>query len=209
MAIKMEDIELEDIQDFLANGVPDNAPPEIINFLQLLDKIRGMQLRFDKYSGRDAVINHLVNVDGYSRYLAGKYYDMAMEYFYADRQISKKAWRNIIAEKMDKAINLALAMAENTRDVTTTIKSLKDLYDVLALDESDKDEIPQELLQKPWKIYSADAEFLGLPKANRYELARQIDELPEISEKEKQQIKREAQVLDIKIFQDDNENPRS
>ena len=137
MAIKLEDIELEDLQDFVANGIDSQAPPEIVEVLQLLDKIRGMHLRFNQFSGRDAVINHLVNVDGYSRYLAAKFYDMAMEYFYADRQISKKAWRNILAEKMDKAANLALSLAENTRDVTTAIKSLKEIATVLQLDQPD------------------------------------------------------------------------
>ncbi len=208
MAIKVEDIELEDIQDFIANGKPDSAPTEIIQFLDVMEKIRGMYWRFKDWNGREAVVNHLVKVDGHSYYLACKYYDMAMEYFFLDREVSKKAQRNRIAEKMEKAINLALALAKDSREVIAAVKELKSLAQVLQLDQPDKDDLPKELFDKPFKMYSVDAEYLGLPKINRYELANIIDQMTEISEKERIMIKREAAILPVKLFQDTTEDAR-
>ena len=78
------------------------APQEIVDYLDLMDKIRGMHLRIDRYGGKDAIVNHLMKVEGLSRYLANKAYNQAMEYFYADNDISKEAWRNIIATNGEK-----------------------------------------------------------------------------------------------------------
>lgn len=205
---RLEDINLEDIQDFIANGKPETAPNEIVQLLDIMDKIRGMYLRFNEFSGRDAIINHLTKVDGHSHYLASKFYDMAMEYFYADRAISKKAWRHRIAEKMEKAINLAMVLAKDSREVIASVKELKSLAQVLQLDQPDKDELPRELFDKPFKMYSLDAEFLGLPKINRYELAQMIDEMPEISEKAREMAKREANILPVKLFPEATEDAR-
>lgn len=205
---KLEDIQLEDIQDFIANGKPETAPSEIVETLDIMDKIRGMYLRFKDFSGRDAIINHLVKVDNMSYYLASKFFDMAMEYFYADRAISKKAWRHRLAEKMEKAINLAMVMAKDSREVIAAVKELKSLAQVLQLDQPDKDELPQELFDKPFKMYSIDADFLGLPKINRYDLAQIIDELPELSEKERLMAKREANIIPMKLFPEEHEDAR-
>ncbi|HKK82014.1 MAG TPA: hypothetical protein VJ909_07190 [Prolixibacteraceae bacterium] len=208
MAIKVEDIELDHIQDFIANGKPESAPPEIVEFLHIMEKVRGMYYRFNEFNGRDAVVNHLVKVDGHSYYMSCKYYDMAMEYFFLDREISKKAHRNRLAEKMEKAINTAIAMAKDSREMIAAVKELKNVAQILQLDQPDKDEFPQELFDKPFKMYSVDADYLGIPKINRYELARIINEMPEISEKEREMIKREAGVLPVKLFLDPAEDAR-
>ncbi len=209
MAIKVEDIELEHIQDFIANGTQETAPPEIVDFLHIMEKVRGMYYRFKEFNGREAVVNHLVKVDGHSYYMACKYYDMAMEYFFLDRDVSKKAHRNRLAEKMEKAINLAMVMAKDTRELISAVKELKSVAQILQLDQPDKDEFPQELFDKPFKIYSIDAEFLGLPPINRYELGKQIDEkYPELSEKERIMIKREANILPVKLFPEAYEDAR-
>jgi len=204
----IQDIDLEVIYDFIENGKPDNAPKGVAEYLVALDLVRGMYLRFDRFGSKDAIINHLRSVEGYSYYMANKLYNQAMEYFYCDSEISKASWRNIIAQKMEKAISIGLMMAENVGDIAKVNKMMAEMAKVLGLDQPDKEELPMEVFTRPFKMYSVDAEFLGLPPANRRELAQFVDELPDLSESVKVMLKREAMILPVKAFLDDAENPR-
>ena len=40
--LRLEDISLEDIYDFIENGNPTDADPAVVEYLELMDKIRGM-----------------------------------------------------------------------------------------------------------------------------------------------------------------------
>ncbi len=199
---KIKNIALEDIIEFRDHGDMSNVPEEIVFYLQEMEKVLGMSRRFDKYSGRDGVINHLVKFDGYSQYLASKLYDDTIEYFYFDRGISFKSYVNRISEKMEKAADLALLMAENTNDVVKSIGAYKQVIEVIEKAKDNGDEIPQELLDKPVKLYTMVAKDLGLPEANRYELGRFIDELPDLTEAQRMKAKRDAQLKPIKAFKE-------
>lgn len=205
---ELQDIPLEQIYDFIENGVREEAPPEIVDYLEAMDKVRGMALRLDKWASKDAIINHLIKIDGLSRYLASKLYDQTMEYFYADSRISKAAWRNIYAEQMQKVIAFAIATMENASDASKVVKMILEMGKMRQLDEPDKDELPEELFARPYKMYSLDAEYLGLPTIDRRKLAQKIDSWEELSEPEKEILKREAQILPLNVFPDDDENPR-
>ena len=207
--MRIEDIELEHIIEFRDHGDFSKAPPEIVEFVSMMEKVRGMHVRFDQYGSRDAVIKHLTKFDGLSHYMASKYHDTAMEYFFADKQLSKDAWRGIIADAMYKNISVMRTTADNVQDLERTNKSLLAIAKVLRLDQPDPEPFPEELLSKPFKMYSLDMEFLGLPTIDRYELGRLIDELPTLTEKEKIMAKREGLVLPPKLFLDASEDPRA
>lgn len=205
MSYKLEDISLEIIYDFIETGNPKNADPAIVDYLQLMDKVRGMYLRFDKFSSKDHIINHLMKVDGFSRYLANNLYNDTLEYFYCENKISKDAWRNICLEKMEKVANLAMMLIKDVSDAAKVHRMWKDMND--SVPEA-KETLPEEWFTKPWKLYAMDAEFLGLPKVDRHKLAEQIDDYPELSEKERDMIKREAAIYPVKIFPDEQEDAR-
>lgn len=207
--MRIEDIELEHIIEFRDHGDFSKAPAEIVEFVSMMEKVRGMHVRFDQYGSRDAIIKHLTKFDGLSHYMAAKYHDLAMEYFHADRQLSKDAWRGIVADAMYKNISVMRTMADNVQDLERTNKSLLAMAKVLRLDEPDPEPFPEELLSKPFKMYSLSPEFLGLPTINRYELAKLIDELPALTEKERLMAKREALIENPKLFLDADEDPRS
>jgi len=207
--MRIEDIELEHIIEFRDHGDFSKAPPEIVEFVSMMEKVRGMHVRFDQYGSRDAIIKHLTKFDGLSHYMAAKYHDLAMEYFFADRQLSKDAWRGIVADAMYKNISVMRLMANNVQDLERTNKSLLSMAKVLRLDEPDPEPFPDELLAKPFKMYSLSMEFLGFPTIDRYELGRQIDELPGLTEMEKMMAKRESLILPPKLFLDADEDPRS
>lgn len=204
----INDISLEHIYDFMEKGSLNNAPDAIVQYLELLDKIRGMFLRIDKFGSKEAIVKHLMLVDKLSRFKASQVCDEAQEYFYSDVKISKTAWRNIYAEKAEKMINFAMLTAKDASDAQKVIKMLQDAFELRGGNLPDKEELPESLFQPPFVVYSADAEFLGMPKVNRQLLSDMIDKFPELTEKEKIRIKQEALITSLKVFPNEQEDPR-
>lgn len=208
MAMNIDQVDLQDIYDFMERGNPKNAPQHIVDYLELLDKVRGMIIRIDQYGSKDIVVKHLMVSKGLSRYKASQVYDEAVEYFYVSQRVSKSAWKNVYADKMDKMINVSMQLVRTVDDARKVVQMLKDVGDMREVHIEDKDNLPEELFKAPVVVYTLDPEDLGLPKANRNLLAKIIDELPELTEKERLRIKQEADVLPLKVFQDEQENPR-
>lgn len=208
MANDLRDIELDEIYDFMENGIPGDSNSEIMEYMLEMDKVRGMFLRIDKYASKDAIINHLQTVDKYSRAFASKLYNQTMEYFYCDTTISKAAWRNVYAEKMEKVINFAIHNMKDTTDASKVSKMIFELGKLRQLDEPDIDDLPEGLFDRPFKLYTLDPEKAGIDKADRRELATFIDKLPELSELHKDLLKQEAGIFPHKIFLDEHEDPR-
>lgn len=204
----IDDISLEHVYDFMERGNMNNAPEAIVQYLDRLDKIRGMFLRIDKFGSKETIVKHLMLVDGMSRYKAMQVCDEAQQYFYADVKISKAAWRNILADKMDKMVNFAMQTVKDVSDAAKVVKMLADLGDMRGINLEEKEELPDSLFEAPWIVYSADAEFLGMPKINRNKISALIDSYPELTEKEKTHLKREALILPLKIFPDEQEDAR-
>lgn len=205
----INEISLDHIYDFMEKGNLNNAPEEIVLYLEMLDKIRGMFLRIDVFGTKESIVKHLMLVDKISRYKAMQLCDEAQQYFYSDSKISKQAWRTIYAEKAEKMINFAMQTVKNPTDAAKVVKMLLDVAELRGINLPEQEELPAELFQPPWVIYSADAEFLGLEtKANRHRLAEMIDAFPELTEKQRVQIKREAQILPIKVFPNEQEDGR-
>ena len=66
-------------------------------------------------------------------------------------------------------------------------------------------EIPDELRQRPIVIYTINPEQLGLARANRQELAKMIDEIPDINDSDRKRVKRDAGVFEFQLFEETNE----
>lgn len=202
--LEIEDIELEQVYDFIMNGDPDDAPSEIVAYLELMDRIRGMNMRIDRYGSKEAIVNHLMKADGLSRYLANKAYNQTLEYFYSDVQLSKSAWLNIIAEKMEKNANIAQLLIKDVNDASKVQQMYEKLRDTIIANYPDELEIPAGAYDRPNKIYTMKMEDLGRKSQPRKELKEAILALPEVSEKVKEQAMREAGLLDYEIFPDES-----
>lgn len=203
MLDKIKDLSLEDLVEFRDHGDMTNAPSEVLQYALELEKVHGMHLRIKDYGSRDAIINHLVKFNGYSNYLAAKLHDEMLEYFYGDRTISKNAHRYRLADLMEKGINTALVLAKDAKEVIAAIKEIKSVAQVLQLDQTDGQEFPVELLAKPVKLYTSNAEALGMMPMDRYKLGTFIDELEGLTEPQKIMAKRDSMLLPVKFFQDD------
>jgi hypothetical protein len=205
----IEDIDLTDIYEFMERGDVRNAPEHIVKYLSLLDAARGMMLKIDKYSNDEMIIKHFILVENISRYKAKKIIDEAREYFYKDKVVSIQAWRNIYAEKAEKALNFAMLQMKDVKDATAVIKAIKDIFDIRGGNLEEKEELPEELFQKQMIVYSTNAEELGLPKVDRNRLKEFIDKkIPELSEKERDRLYQEADIIPFKTFLNEQENPR-
>lgn len=206
----IEQIDIQDIYEFMEKGNVDNAPPEIVQYLHLLDKIRGMLIRIDQFSSDEVIVKHLMLVDGLSRYKAKKIIDETREYFYRDSVVSKQAWRNIYAEKADKMLNFAMLMAKDTKDAIAVVKSIADVVDKIRdLNTVDAPELSEEMFKPMMKVYTLDASVTEFTvPADRNKLAKLIEALPELTEREKDRIKQEALVTPLTIFPDESQNVR-
>lgn len=205
----LRDISIEEIEDFVSNGIVTEHNKDILQYIDLMDKVRGMYNRIKDFPSQDHIIDHLIKIEGYSRRFALKLYQNAMEYFHCDHQLSKTAWRNIIAKKMEKIINAGILLAKDTSDLAKVGKMLLDVSKILQLDQPDMDELPSELFDKPFKIYTLDPEQAGIPKADRREIAAFIDQLPELTELERERIKSESGIGPMKLFLNEYEDPRN
>jgi hypothetical protein len=208
MAVDISDIELDQVYNFIKNGNPDNAPREIVDYLQAMDMVRGMYLRQLEYPTKEMIIKHLTKVEGMSYYLANKLYHNTIEYFYCSNTISKKAWNNLYADRLDDLAAIGKAMIKDARDAKAVAGIVKEARLARGLDQPDPIELPPALFEKPYIMYEMNSEFLGLPPIDRNKLAEQIDELPEMTEREKDLIKRDAAITQINIFPNEQENPR-
>lgn len=213
MAKKLMDYNLDDLYLWIENGQPGAVSEDFVAYVNLLDKIRAMRLRFDVYGSKEAIIKHLVTFEPSlkgNRLKAVKLYNEAIEYFYSENEISKEAWRNLYADEMDKAYHLAMALAETPSDIEKASKIKERAYKMRGLDKDEVQELPESLLQKPLKIYTMEMDkHFDLPNEDRKEIEAWIDEnTKELTEKARERIKQEALILPVKIFQSEGEDPR-
>ncbi|OYX86802.1 MAG: hypothetical protein B7Y83_00240 [Flavobacteriales bacterium 32-34-25] len=208
----IDQVDLKDIYDFMETGNPKNAPEHIIAYLDLLDMVRGMFLRIDQFGSKEAIVKHLMLSPKYqlSRYKASQVCDEAQEYFYRDSKISKDAWRNIYASKIDMMINFAMQTVKDASDAQKVVKMCIEAGIFRRVNEKDEEELPQEIFQPPFVVYTWDAEALDMPKVNRQKLSEMIDKFPELTEKERIRIKQESLIpgFPLKIFPNEQEDPR-
>jgi hypothetical protein len=203
-------LSLEDITSFLEHGKLDKAPEGVPEYLTILEKVRGMLLRFDQYPNDDIIVNHLVFNDHLTKNKARTIIAEAREYFYCDSIVSKEAWRNIYAEKMDRLGNAAVLAAKDAKDYIAIRQIYKDAFEIRGGNKEDAEEIPYDVLNQPrFTIYTLNIEDLGLPKSNRNSIKSLIESKTlELSEKEKNQIFREADILPFKVFPNEQEDTR-
>lgn len=205
----IDSLNLDDVISFCQNGNPNNAPEGIAEYLELLDKTRGMIVRFDKYPNDNVIIKSLMITDKLSQAKAKKIIEEAREFFWRDSSVSKDAWRNILVEKMMQVIHLAMLSVKDVSDADRVTKMIQRQAYLLQLDKVEEKELPAELFQPQWVVYTTDAEELGLPKVDRNRIKEFIDKrVPELTEKEKNRLYQEADIIPFKALPNDEENPR-
>lgn len=201
-------ITLSDIYDFVDHGDPDHADEAIVVYLDLMDKVRSMDLRVSQFGTKESVLNHLIKVEKLTRHMANKIYYDALEYFYVSAELSKQAQRNVYAAKMDRLIVLAELAAKDNKDLKMVSDMYKQVFIIRGLDKDDIEPIPEDWFKEQIVLYDTNALKAGIDPINRLLLAKDIDNLPEVSEKVKAELRREALIDPLILFANEQENPR-
>ena len=158
---KIDNITLDDIYLFIEmySGknvvIPEDKKP-IMDYMDLLDKIRAMDNRIAEFGSREHIIKYLIVHHSLSRYKASQAYEDAMEFYYCDSQISREALRNRMAQKVEAQINAALLMANTAKDFIAAIKLWKDVFQMLGLDKEDPPKLNAEAAGKMVIPYNSD-----------------------------------------------------
>ncbi len=202
-------INLNDIYRFIESGNPDNAPAEIVAYLELLTRVHGMKLRVDKFGNDESIIKHLVTVDGLSRIKAKQIIAEVIEYFYLDKSVSMEAWGNFYANIVEQEMNYVRMTKENSGDSKRVGELARLAFELRGGFKEQLPELPDELFQKPIVVYTTDVTDVGLPKVDRNRIKQMIDEkFPALNEKERQRLYQEADILPFKALPNEQEDPR-
>jgi hypothetical protein len=204
------DISLEDIYEFIEKGKLEKAPPGLADYMEQMEKVRSMHYRFDKYGTKEAIIDHLVKVDGLTHYIASKLYFTTIEYFFLNHQLTKEAWLMKVASDQEMDIAVARTIAQDTNDYAKISKMRRDLMEII------KEAIPEASpfeagsFDRPIKIYTQVPEDVGLPTANRTELSEWIDEnLSPLPTVVIERIKAEAGIIPGRLLVAPKNDPRA
>ena len=212
MAKKLLDYNLDDLYEWIENGRSLQVDDNLLKYVELLDKVRSMMLRRDVYGNKETIIKHLINFEPElqkNKYRANQIYSESVEYFYTQDTISKKAWRNLYADDLDKAYDLAIALAETSSDVEKATKIKERAGKIRALDQVDPPEIPKNLFSRPNKVYTMDMDMWEIGSEDRNDAVAWIEEYgKKLSGKQIDRIKQEIGATKIKIFQDETDDPR-
>lgn len=162
----------ERIQDYIAGGSRGNLSKKEQVYIDLLTMIYSL----DGQWGKRRTIKFLTSKPfSFSYEQASNMYAESIEMFFANRKVSKDAMRAKMADQYDTLYALAMQNARTTKDFEIAAGILSSKAKVLRLDQDDPQQLPAENYSKQFRVLSLSPEVIGLPRANRDELARQID----------------------------------
>lgn len=162
----------ERIQDYVANGCKGDLSQKEQIYIDLLTMIYSLDGQFGKRKTIRLLTSKPFN---FSYEQASNMYAEAVEMFFANRKVSKDAMRAKMADQYDTLYSLAMQNARTTKDFEIAAGILSKKAQVLQLDKDDPEVLPAENYQKQFRVLSLSPEVIGLPRANRDELARQIE----------------------------------
>lgn len=162
----------ERIQDYIAEGSKGNLSQKEQVYIDLLTMIYSL----DGQWGKRRTIKFFTSKPfSFSYEQASNMYAESIEMFFANRKVSKEAMRAKMADQYDTLYALAMQNARTTKDFEIAAGILSSKAKVLRLDQDDPQQLPAENYSKQFRVLSLSPEVIGLPRANRDELARQID----------------------------------
>lgn len=191
------------LQDYLASGCSMELTDDEMDYYNALYALIGIQRKY----GKDNAISFLMH-DPFQvkRARAREMYNEAINLFFANDSIENNAHRNIMYDNLQKAAQVVLINAHSSKDMEVYGNLMIQAAKIKQLDKPDPQK-RKEVGDKPIKIYMLDTQAVGIPQVNRQLLAEQIDSIPDIPEREKVRLKRDAQVIDVDIIEmlDDQE----
>lgn len=189
---EIEKLDISEIEHYIQKGEFKTLPEHMAVYLKWMEIAHDW---FYKFKTRTWVMRYLManckDADGtpVSYYMAEKIFNDMMVFFYADKNFKKNSWLRYLAER----IEMGAAMALEDNDFEAYGRNLERAAKVIGMMQVEKANVDPRLLDRRPRFFVTDAKALGVPEINRFELARQIDEM-EITEAEKQRAKQDLGV---------------
>ncbi|WP_321424879.1 hypothetical protein [uncultured Bacteroides sp.] len=193
----------EQLQDYIASGCSVELTDDELDYYNALYAMIGIQRKYGKDNAVAFLMHDPFNV---KRQRAREMYNEAINLFFADDTIENNAHRNMMYDNLIKAAQVVLSTAKSSKDMEVYGNLTAQAFKIKLLDKPDPQK-REEIKDKNIKIYMLDTESVGIPKIDRQQLAAQIDAIPDIPERERVRLKRDAQVIDVDIIEmiDDQE----
>ena len=183
----------EQLQDYIESGCKYQLSEEEQDYYNALFDVVGITRKY----GKDRAISMLMHEPfNCSRPRAREMYYEAVNLFYLDDTIEPAAHRNMIFDNLMKAAQTVLLSSSGAKDMEIYGNLLTQAWKVKQLDKPDKVK-RQEIKEKDIKVYTLDSNLIGVPSIDRKDLANQIDKIPDLPEKERTRLKRDAMAVDI------------
>lgn len=201
---------LDDLYDYQDNGK--EVPEAFGKYVNVLSKIYDMHMRFDVYGTQYSIIKYLVAFEAElngDRRKAARLYEDSMIFFYAGNALTNQVRRNMSAERLEKDAQVARLIAETPEEFEKISRIEERAFKMRHLDREDKMELPKNYDRKQTVVYAMDLNNFELPNENREQIEIFLDEnAKNISSNALDRIKQESLIIPLKIFQDEEENPR-
>jgi len=185
-------MDLRELRQAVEEGKDGTIPEHLRKYYEILDFIRSLHTSFNSRSYIISMVRTKWPDITYSG--ARKLFYDSLNFFNADVNVSRSVWANVYADQLDTISNLAFERGELDIAGRYKLEAAK----LRGVGKEESTEIPAELLDRKPVLYTLNFKDLGLPPADRRELARMIDNL-EILPEEKDRLKMEAQVIPLDI----------
>lgn len=183
------------IQDYIAKGSPGTLSAREQNYLDLLNLVFSLDGRY----GKRKVVQFLIKEPfGFSHAQAANLWAEAVELYHCNRKVSREALRDKTADMFDTLYHAAVAAAKTAADYMAAAEILSRKAKVLRLDQEEIQKLDPALYDMRPVIVSLNPEDIGLPKADRPQLAAIIKKLPG-SASEKERWEMEAGIRDMDV----------
>ncbi len=196
--LEEEKSEYEQLQALIERGETKNLPAKVVQFYEQVDFIRCLH---NKYESKSYVINAVcLQWPKLSKHQAMQLYYETLNFFNLDNPVKVEAWANIYADRMDQMAMICYEMG----DMETWRRMTMDAAQLRGVGKDKPHEIPDALLDRRPVLYTIKMKDIGLPEANRNDLAAFIDNL-DITERQKTKYKREGMIEDVPFELLDND----
>ncbi|WP_100628697.1 hypothetical protein [Algoriphagus formosus] len=186
---------LANLRDYIESGSLNDLKNEEAIYLDALLIFAGMGRKIGR---RNTVAFFTKPPFGLKYARASEMYDEAINLFYADRQIERKALRHKFAEQLQEAALIVRDNAASSKDWEVYGNLITQASRMLGLDKDDPEKPPAEQFAKPIRFYSLNPGDVGLHSIDRQEVARQIESL-EIPERDKIRARQDARIEHINL----------
>lgn len=189
-------MDLNALQAYVNKAETKSLPDTVVLYMDMLEMVRAL---YSKYETKTFIINILTSKTyNLSRHQAHKLYYDALNFFFADNKVKQVAWKNIYAQRLDDLAYYSIEID----DIESARRCFMDAATLRGVGKEEEMQTPDEMRQRPVVIYTIDAEKAGIEKANRTELAQFIDNIPEISERERVRLQRDSGITEVTLFEE-------